>query len=223
VVPEIIVVGTGRCGTLSVADMIDDAEHEPMREVTVPMVTYRNHRIWPDAAIAEQMRWAETGWGGGQEWPRVICDFKQSELLPVSVAVWPDVKVVWMWRNEEDTVRSMMGKGWYDPVEDVHAPDEIPYMRATWLTPGGVLYDVNYGWHRTRPDQLGIMDTAGWVLLSQEGRCRWWWRYCNLFIGNVLSQIDPDRWMMHQLGDDTDRLCDFLQVPYQALPKSNTS
>ena len=93
---QVAVIGTGRCGTSSLARWLPGAEQE-----------VQHHRLcaamgpWDIfAAISELL-------------PPYVVEPHLGLFLPWSHLVWPDAKYVWVQREREPTVDSMMRWGWY--------------------------------------------------------------------------------------------------------------
>jgi len=206
--PELIIVGTGRCGTHSIVHMLDaagiQAEHEYHMLTVIPMVFYHQHHIWPDDVIAEMF--------DHLDWPRAVADFKLSHLIPMLADLWPDTRFCWLTRNAADTVDSMVRTGWYLPEDDW----EQPRGWWVWRDSGSIHLDVNYKGHRTRPDRLGLVSDGEWGSWPQVKRCAWWVRYCSDMIETELGKLDSGRWLRVDISDPS-RLFDWLGVDMPEL------
>lgn len=193
--PKVIVVGTGRCATKSIADMIG-APHEYPMVPTVYAAAARSHGWLSDHDIHTIYEHEV------EEWPEAIVDYKQSELIDVTSKMFPETFYLWIVRNPKDTIASMVKKGWYKPEEDNYPPG-FQFIYGKFGHEGRVTrYTLtNYVGNRTRADIVGERTPEEWRLMGQIERCAWWWDYCNRAIHAQVSRLDDDRWEMVRLED----------------------
>ena len=191
--PELIVVGTGRSGTASVAAALRGV-HEPNMIPVVYLAAARSHGWLSDRDIAVILE-GETG-----DWPKVVSDYKQSELIDITSRMWPDCKYLWVTRNPADSVASMAAKGWYRQSDDAYPPGYLVWYQK--LEDGlSKSFATNDAGNRTRGDQTGDYTRDEWLGMGQVERCGWWWNYCNRVIAGQLSRLEADRWMRVRLED----------------------
>lgn len=190
--PTLIVVGSGRCGTASMAEALD-GEHEPFMDPVVYLAMARSHGWLTDDSIAFLLQFRD-------DWPEVVCDYKQSELIDVSSKVWPDARYLWLVRNPADTVASMVAQHWYLPSDDMYPPG---YLNIYWERDGDLLNTAitNDAGNRTRGDMTGHYNRDQWMAMSQVERCGWWWNYCNKTIFEQFQRLDPERALLARLED----------------------
>ena len=195
--PDLIVVGSGRCGTLSLATHLGGT-HEPFKNPMVYLASAYAHK-WISPTLA-------AGLIAREDWPEIVVDFKQSEVIEITSGLWPDCRYMWMLRNPADTIASMVAKRWYMPHDDNYPPGFITY-HGTWTDKHGdtalldaevILY--NNSGNRTRGDITGDFTVDEWSGMSQVERCAWWWAYVNSRIAVQLEQI-PDRAEILRLED----------------------
>lgn len=188
--PRIVVVGSGRSGTHSITDLLQqaglDAVHEPEQFAVVEMVYYWVQRMWPDDDIKTVLSQIE--------WPEVVVHHKLTEVIPLIAELWPEVKFVWVTRNAKDTVASMIKKGWYNPDDDWWPPVYVWW----WTSPEKIYQDANYAGHRTRADRLELMTQDEWEAMGQPERCCWWWAHSTRVAANYLAEL-PGRWWAGKL------------------------
>lgn len=151
----------------------------------------RSHGWLSDSHIATIM--------ADREWPEVISDFKQSELIDVTATMWPDTQYLWVVRNPADTVASLVANRWYLPSDDNYPPGFIHYY-GTWNEGLADINLFNGSGNRTRGDMVGDFTGSEWADMNQVERCGWWWAYINNLIGVQLEKI-PDRASILKLED----------------------
>lgn len=177
--PQTVVVGTGRCGTMSAARALD-AEHEPNQNPTVYLAMAYSHgwMKWNSCAVAMQQF----------DWPERISDHRQSELIDVTARVWPGIEFVWMVRNPADTIASMVANGWYKPSDDIYPPGYLTiYHDGPVFESVGKMTMINSPGNRTRGDIVGDFTFQEWSDMGQVERCGWWWNFCNRRIAEQLK------------------------------------
>lgn len=187
--PTLIVVGTGRSGTKSMARLLQ-GEHEPLKRPTSYLAMARSHSWMSFEGLATAM--------SKQEYPEVISDYKQSELIDVTSQLWPDVHYLWVTRNPADTIASMVQKRWYLPSDDNYPPGYLSF----WVEGDDRVMQLtahNEAGNRTRGDLVGDFTFSEWSQMSQVERCGWWWNYCNQAIAAQLNRMDGDRFVTLKL------------------------
>lgn len=213
--PRIVVVGTGRSGTHSIAELLN-VPHEPEQFYTVPMAHYYTHRTWSDNDIMEVLN--------KPDWPPIVVDYKMAELIPLLAANW-NSRFVYVTRNAKDTVASMVEKGWYQAEDDKVAAVHVWW----WLEPNKLYQDVNFSGFRTRADKLGHMTTDEWAGMGQPERCCWWWTHSTQLITKYLLSLPPLRvWIGRLESLDTVSLLEFCglletRMDFLTIPHSDRS
>lgn len=178
----LFVVGTGRCGTKTVAQDFTNqgiqARHEPHNELLVELaVRYTLGQVTVEQAARVLRHWCAFG--------AVESSYKLSELIiPLRAAAHDDTEFLWVYRRPLDTVASMVGKGWYAADEETY----LPYSLTWWsfAPEASLMFDVNWRAFRTTAPLVGLMSLSEWRSLGQAGRCGWWWDWCNRRIAETL-------------------------------------
>ena len=160
------VVGSGRCGTKSVAAAFHLAgvptDHESHLEALLPLQhAYVTGILDLDTTAATIKK---------------ACNFKNVEASYVFTGLvdplqeaYPDADLLHVTRDPDDTADSMVRNGWYDPKDDWLWP--ISY---TWITPEGVWSAGDHPQYRITAPWVGEMTWTEWQDTPQWDRCRWW-------------------------------------------------
>lgn len=190
--PRLIVVGSGRSGTKSLARLLNGS-HEPNMRPTVYLAMARSHGWLSHGAVTAII----SNW----DWPEVIVDYKQSELIDVTAQLW-DCKYLWVTRNPADTVASMVQKRWYLPTDDNYPAGNLVFWYEN--EDGRQVREMsatNQSGNRTRGDLAGEFSATEWAAMSQVERCGWWWSYSNRIIAAQLERLDEKRYVSVRLED----------------------
>ena len=166
-------------------------EHEPNPDPTVHLASAYSHGWLTGSDVLNIL--------DGYEWPEIVVDHKQSELIEVTAQLW-DCQYLWLVRNPRDTVASLVKNRWYLPGDDEYPPGYL-HVYGQWQ---GKLADItmhNQSGNRTRGDYLGIGIDV-WREMSQVERCGWYWNWIN---NRILTQLTPlhGRWALARLEDST--------------------
>ena len=180
----LFIVGTGRCGTKTLATLHQrqghDAHHEANIETTVEVAArYAADPEGTHDAVVALLR------SGFFRVGDIEADYKLSELIEPLLEARPDSAFLWLHRRPLDTVRSMVSKGWYRDDEE----DYLPFTFQWWGLDDGkatMMFDVNWRAFRTTGPLVGDMTLREWRALGQAGRCAWWWQWCNMRIRDTL-------------------------------------
>ncbi len=172
---SLFILGTGRSGTMSAAAYFGGA-HEPSSEIIIPAAAYHTAGLIPVEEAAALIEYADL--------PEVSSHYRYAELIPAIRLADPDAEFLWVRRDREDTVRSMVRKGWYSPRWD----DLWPVQWTNWtVTDGrpGITFRLNHEAFRANPVILGLVPWSEWKAWPQENRCRWWVGYCELLCSGL--------------------------------------
>jgi hypothetical protein len=179
----LFVVGTGRCGTYSIytafGQMGYDAHHEKHAPATIPTAHhFATGQRDPDfcQAILQSLSFGQ-----------VEADYKFSELVPL-LALDDRTRFLWIRRRREDTIRSMVRRGWYRPEDDMGGD----VMSWQWvIKPDGTVgtaLNPNTAGNRTTGWQVGAMSYPYWWRTSQHDKCGWWVDYVDTLLEQTLPE-----------------------------------
>jgi hypothetical protein len=160
------VVGSGRCGTKSVAAAFVlagiPAGHETDLRAVLPLQHAYVTGILDTDTVAETIRTA--------------CRFREVEasyvltgLIEPLAQVYPDAEFLHVTRDPEDTADSMVRNGWYDPADDWQWP-----TMWSWITPEGMWSAADHPGYRITAPWVGECTWKEWRQMPQWDRCRWW-------------------------------------------------
>lgn len=160
------VVGTGRCGTESIADLISAlpdcrVDHERQPVLFQESIDYLEKRMTQKAMVdlLRDTRAPETS----EAW-RVAGESNQrlSLVLPALDEAFPDARYLWMIRDGRATVDSLHQRFWYHSRE----ASLRPALRE---------------WAESRPDGhlLGVLEEDEWRSMDRFARCCWYWTFVN--------------------------------------------
>jgi hypothetical protein len=195
-VPWVFVVGTGRSGTNTLADMLNDipgcvVQHERRPVLFAEACEYlRGELSQHDVAqILRESRLPEQG-------ATLMGEANQrlSFVLPALAEAFPESRYISLVRDGRDTVASMMHRLWYH--------DREAELRTV------------YNWPRSRitAEMVGEMSSAEWRRMGQFAKCSWYWSY-------TYRKIDEDaaRLGLPLLVLKLEHLADSLPVLFQFL------
>lgn len=106
-------VGTGRCGTKSLAETIGGV-HEPQPWLLDEPVRYLLGETELKDVLIEKLR-------ARLELGVPIVDLKNSYLIDLIIEVDPSAQFIWMWRDPEDCIRSFLAGGSWTEQDDFGA------------------------------------------------------------------------------------------------------
>lgn len=191
------VVGTGRCGTTSIAELISQAPNcKCIHELKPQLIREAVQYLYEELSEEELSRLLLS------TRPQMIDGktFGESNhqlglIIPVLQKVYPDAKFVWLIRDGRDTVASMYARNWYAGR---------PYT---------LLGRVNL-WEewRIRGDYMNVMSHQEWRSLLRFERCCWHWAFVNQLIESSLIENECN-WIqlrLENLHAQVDYLYDFL-------------
>ncbi len=123
-----------------------------------------------------------------KDWPNIVIDHKQSEVIEITSGLWSDCRYIWMVRNPADTIASMVANRWYMPYDDNYPQGFITY-HSSWATRDAEITLYNSAGNRTRGDLTGDYTVDEWTGMNQVERCAWWWAFVNSRIAIQLDKI----------------------------------
>jgi serine acetyltransferase len=218
------VVGTGRCGTQTIADVLDMhpevcARHEPKvglvpllwqyaaGEVSILQLTNYIHILYSCLSLG--------GVGAGCY---VESDHRLAGIVDLLGEYFPKSRFVWLVRHPRQVVSSTYGRGWFSVVEDRH-------RRCV----GNVVRENIWSYYRPDPVRWGVLPKEVWQSMTAFEKNCWFYAYWNDMIdAHVSSMPLRGRFMrlgIEELGEQMDTLQAFLGVSGYPLPiqRSNQS
>lgn len=175
---RVFVIGTGRCGSLSLARWFQDhgvrTEMERHAELLCRQAVYKLSRGSWDHGVLNVV-WARSPSHG------VSVD-NNLGLFVENLAVMGPCRFVWLIRNPWDCIASLMAWKWYRKPNDIEPDDVFANNRLT-------AYDADE------------MSGYEWEALGNLGKCAWYWKFLNLRIERQLEALDEDCWVRVRLED----------------------
>lgn len=183
---RLLIVGTGRCGTMSAATALGGI-HEPRSDVIVPLAAQyvAGARSADETALIlrDTVEW---------DLMPVAAHYAFVPLLPVLVRMFPTARVLWLWRDRDATVRSMVKRGWYAPRDD----DLWPVQTAVWAVASGgrptLTLSVNHEAFRVTGPLVGDVPWSEWRRWPAERRCYWWVDWVDRVMPAGVSSVNID-------------------------------
>jgi hypothetical protein len=197
---QVFVLGTGRCGTATVASLLDTIPgcavgHEIDPKLLGEVDLYLNGRMSHDEMVSLLRRTRSRETIGGE---RLSGEANQrlSFVLPALTSAFPNARFIWLIRDGRTTVASMHHRKWYHPRE---ASIRHPTVRQ-WTQ------------SRVRGDVVGDFSAEDWAKLDPFGQCCWYWSYTNRLIDQEISRLNLEALPLkiEQLAKNLPRLARFL-------------
>lgn len=163
---EVFVVGTGRCGTTTLAESINSSYGTTIRSEIRPWIlhelkAYAQGRV-PNREMAQLLyqtrrpAFDETAAAGGESNHRLSV-----ALRPLALA-FPQSVLIWAWRDPVATVLSMLRRSWYSLQDQA--------VRGRWADTRITALDVDG------------QSALRWNEMQPLERCCWYWNYVNRVI-----------------------------------------
>src|SRR5438067_6829627 len=174
---QVFVLGTGRCGTATLASLLDatpgcavghEIEPKLLEEVNLYLEGRMSH-----AEMVSLLRETRSRKAIGGENLSGEANQRLSFVLPSLAEAFPNARFVWLIRDGRSTVASMHHRRWYDRRE---AEARHPALRD-WTR------------FRIRGDVVGDVSAEDWAKLDAFGRCCWYWSYTNRLIGQEIERL----------------------------------
>ena len=162
------IIGTGRCGTTSLADLFSQSSncicpHEPEPRLIAEVTQYLYGDL-PQIELEKLLLKTRGRKIQGKQYGEASNVL--SGAIPAIVSAFSDAKFIWLIRDGRDTVSSMKKLNWYSP------------MRT----------DMWNSW-RYRADRLGLMTSFEWNRMTSFEKCCWNWSYKNNLIQTELKKL----------------------------------
>lgn len=176
------IVGTGRCGTLSLANtLLEQANcvclHEPEPSLIEEAAAYR-YGAGNAAQIKNILLNTRLPLMNGKTYGEA--SHKLALVIPVLRDAFPDASYLWLIRSGLDMVASAVGRGLYSGGGIGHQPyEQCSEMQRRWID------------HRIRGDRCGDVTAEEWARMEPFERCCWYWQYVNRTIEQDLQAHVP--------------------------------
>lgn len=179
------ILGTGRCGTLSLANtLLDQTDsvclHEPEPSLIEEAAAYRYGEL--DAQhIRDLLLRTRVPVVNGQFYGE--SNQTLALIIPLLSETFPDARYLWLIRSGLDVVASGVGRAWYTGAGAGHKPYErCNAIEKRWID------------HRIEGDRCGDVDADTWARMSPFEKTCWYWQYVNRTIEQDLqSYVSPAR------------------------------
>jgi hypothetical protein len=213
---QLFVVGTGRSGTRTIADLLDSfpgctVEHE-RKPVLLTEVNEYLERKRSRADIVELLRDTRSIEAIGGDRLSGEANQRLSFVLGPLAETYSEARVIWLIRDGRPAVASMVHRGAFHPNEhELRSAGTKEWASAKFAA-----------------HIVGEMTEPEWDALDQFGRCCWYWSYTNRVIGRDLP-VTGLPWMLIRLEDlarDWSRVESLLglELPLpERVPHSNRS
>jgi len=136
---SIIIAGSARSGTTLLAEMINCSNtqriiFEPCVRAYVPEWPYKEERVWIDPNADEPelhafinrliegkifSYWSDSKNIVARPKGRIIKMIRANLILPWLIKNFPDLKIIYIWRDPERVINSRLSFGWGDHLEDL--------------------------------------------------------------------------------------------------------
>lgn len=201
-IPQVFIVGTGRCGTASLAALLSAIpDGRVVHEITPQLFSEVNASFrgtLSRSALVELLRRTRDPASIGGSALSGEANQRLSFVLPALAEAFPHARVVWLLRDGRDAVASMQRRLWYHPREMA--------LRSRGARPWAL--------HRIQGDDTGDLSPDAWTRLDSFARCCWYWSFTNRLIDHERVRLSlpvlPIR--IERLGEVLPELWSFLEL-----------
>lgn len=200
---HLFVLGTGRCGTKTLATMLSRipgcrVEHERPPPLLGEVTALIRGSMTDDDMVALLRDTRSPDAIGGD---RVSGESNQrlSFIVPTLARAFPGARLLWIVRDGRENVASVHHRRWYDPRE--------PELRQA--------HHAESAANRILGPDVGDIERARWDAMSGFERCCWYWSYTNRAIEQATSGLTlPTLCVrLEDLSARLDELLAFLGLP----------
>ncbi len=183
------ILGTGRCGTTSLASSLSTINgicclHEPEPILIEESSQYLYSKMTSEEIVRILHQTRKTKVKGDMYGESNQC---LSFIVEPLLEAFPDAKFVWILRNGIDFVNSAYNKKWYIDEEKIHLLKNDGLRR--WAS------------SRIQANKLGIMSNEHWGQMDQFEKCCWYWVYTNDLIEKKKELIKSKNFFFLKLED----------------------
>lgn len=187
------VLGTGRCGTLSLANTLLEqcrcvCLHEPEPSLIEQGPGFRYGEVGAED-VASLLRMSRLPVLNGK--PYGEANQNLALVIPVLTELYPDARYLWVVRDARDVVASAMGRGWYSERGiGGRSVDASTALQRRWIE------------HRIRGDRCGDVDPDAWARMEAFDKCCWYWAYLNRTLEqDLVANVASSQWRQVRLED----------------------
>jgi hypothetical protein len=172
---HIFILGTGRCGTKTLADALSQipgcvVRHEIEPVLLAEVSDYLTGRLGEDELVRLLKETRSPEQIGG-ELVSGESNQRLSFIVPALQRAFPLARYIWVIRDGRDVVASTTFRGWYD----------YPYagsrVKGKWRD------------HRIRGDVMGVMTENEWSSMSAFAKNCWYWAFTNNLIARQAGRL----------------------------------
>ena len=209
----VFIVGTGRSGTKSIAQLINNdpdsiCYHDPFAQMNVWSCDKLYNRETSEAIVAKieilySLLDVKVDKLIGQS------DQKFGALIAELSTVFPRAKFVWLIRDAVSFVNSAYPRGWFRNCEFGYEKNKMEFI------PTDTRPFEAHAAHRVNGHKLGLFSEEDWKIMTAFERNCWYWSYWNEIIENQLEDVAPSRKFtirLNELNARKTELCDFLAI-----------
>lgn len=208
--PPTFAVGTGRCGTRFLYELMNKSkevtafhEQHPVSDTFLRYITWYQLSIDTEGCWVQKERVVKNAQDSGKQY------VESSAYLSLNVLELFqrfDAKFILLIRHPKDVVDSYFAKGWY----------ENPVIRNRPEQPPSIQPDLKLPHHNfTRIVAYGE-EGNGWNQLTQVGKLAWYWKMINEQVIKAFDKLPHSQYLTVRLEDFTFEkyleICDFAQV-----------
>lgn len=174
----IFVLGTGRSGSNSIANIINQnpsckAFHEDIQQITRISTNLAYYPDKKNKLYNELNQIFETKiWNANNNQILVHSDQRFWNLIPYFKNYFPNSKFINLRRDVYSCVKSMYSRGWY-------TNEEYP-----------ILTTHDWSKYRLQANKLGVISNQTWEGFNSIMKCTWYWWFINDSITKELNKID---------------------------------
>lgn len=202
------VVSTGRCGSMSLARILDQhplcrCAHEP-HPILIKLAAEWQHGLVSVGELRQYLAFK-----GNRLFPHRVglrlygeSDQKLSFIIPFLAEFGTNTKFIWLIRDGRDVVSSMVTRS------------RVYVDHSTAVSPSL--------WHkyRIRGDRCGDVRPETWQSMTGFAKSCWYWSYTNRTIAESLADVGESTSMLvrlENLADALPSLLEFLDLPFYPL------
>lgn len=198
------ILGTGRCGTLSLANALLEQTacvclHEPEPTLIAEAPAYR-YGDFPADELVALLRATRSPMLNHK--PYGESNQNLSLVIPALEQAFPGSKYAWLLRSGLDVVASLVGRGEYSGGLIGHSYEQCTPVQRRWID------------GRIRGDRCGDVSGEQWRAMTAFEKCCWYWSYVNRTIDQDLqTHIGQERACLvtlEALPDHVGQLVDWL-------------
>lgn len=218
----IFAVGTGRCGSMTLAEMLNqhskiEFKHEPNGQL-IKLSTDYAHGLISREEVKRRLLVMYSSCSFMLNLVYGESDQKFSNLINIINEVFPDSKFIWLIREPKQTINSMYERGWFHDKEfglQVRQEVNVESIYA------GSLYSEN----RLNGYKCGDCSEEEWNQMTPFERNCWYYFYWNRIIDEQLKGKTSIKIKLEEIAERTSDLIEFLELPSEkiALKKLNIS